>query len=239
MRPARKLTIAMLALVLAVVLTSCGGSAKSAAKATSSSSPAALLARSRSVLDATKSVHFALASTGISSSASTALVSGSGDLLRPDRLKGSFSIRVSGFEASVGIVVVGNTLYAKPPFASHYSATNPSTYGIGNPAQLLSPTNGVSSLLTSISHSVSKGSTRLAGELLDVVSGEVPGDKVPVLPDKNKSEPVQVTASIDPSSGQLRRIALVGPFTSASSSTTYTVTLTRYGEPVTVSAPTT
>jgi lipoprotein LprG len=167
------------------------------------------------------------------------LTGGTGDLVRPDELTGSFMVSDAGLDVSVAVVEVGGRFYAQPPFANHYSVTNPSTYGLTDPAQLLNPTTGVSALLTSMTGVHTEGQQRLSGELVDVIAGSVPGSQVPVLPDLDRATPVGLTASIDPQSGQLRRVALAGPFTKATATTVYTVTLTAYGEHVHVTAPAT
>jgi hypothetical protein len=224
---------------LAVVAGACGGSARGtthpAAKALP---PSVLLRRSRAVLDATRAVHFTLAGHDIVGS-SVELTAGSGDLVRPDELTGSFTVSSGGLSGSVGVVEVGGRFYAEPPFASHYSVTNPAGYGLGDPAALLDPTTGVSALLTSMTGVHAEGRRRISGELVAVIGGTIPGRLVPVLPDLARAVPVTLTASIDPTTAQLRQVSLAGPFTSAKATTTYTVTLTDYGEHVTVTAPAT
>jgi lipoprotein LprG len=232
----RRAAAAVAATVALPLLAACGGSGTSAtAKPVP---PQTLLRRSRNVVDATSAVHFVLSSTHVSGSA-IELTGGSGDLVRPDELKGSFTVTTGGLDAAVGVVEVGGKLYAEPPFASHYSVTNPATYGLGDPAQLLDPRTGVSALLTSMTDVRTQGEHRLAGELVEQISGMIPGREVPVLPDLRPSTPVTLTVSIDPATFQLREVTLAGPFTSASSTTTYTVTLSAYGEHVHVVAPAT
>jgi hypothetical protein len=58
-----------------------------------------------------------------------------------------------------------------------------------------------------------------------------------VLPDVNPSQPVTLVAAIDPKSRQVRQITLTGPFLSATSDSTFVVTLTKYDEAVTVTLP--
>jgi lipoprotein LprG len=124
------------------------------------------------------------------------------------------------------------------PFTSSYAEVNPSEFGLTNPANLLNPTTGVSGLLTDAAPGARlEPQQRLEGELVDVVSGTVPGTKVPVLPDANPSARVDLTAFIDPTSHQLRQVVLSGPFVSKTTTSTYTVTLTDYGEHVTVAPP--
>jgi lipoprotein LprG len=235
-----------------IALAACGGSSHhpQATKPTSSTptsvaaSPTSaatltapeLLTRSRAVLDKTPAVHFKLASSGIASGA-TALLSGNGDLVRPDELSGALLVTDSGVSVTIKVIALGGKFYALLPFAAHYQATNPKSYGLGNPAQLLSPTDGVSSLLTNMRNPRLDPSIRLDGELVDVVSGTVAGSKVPVLNDLDKAKPVSITADISPTSLQLRRVQMAGPFSKATTTTTYDVTLTAYGEHVTIRAP--
>lgn len=214
-----------------VAVAGCGGSTASPA----SSNPRTLLSDAKAVLDRSPSVHFVLTSAGATGSG-TIITGGSGDIARPDTMQGQFTVEQSGFSASIGILAKGAQFYAKLPFSSRYTATNPATYGVGNPAQLISPTSGLSSLLLVISQPRLGPTTRIGSEVVDQVEGTVPGSAVPVLPDANRSVPVAVTAAIVPSSHQLRRITLQGPFTSAAQST-YTVVLSNYGEAVHVTLP--
>lgn len=233
MRARRRAGAGLVAAVLA--LGACGHSSRAAAPTVST---ATLLARSRAVVDAAPAVHFTLSSQDVAGS-STELTGGTGDLVRPDELVGSFTVSASGLQASVGVVEVSGKFYAQAPFAAHYSLTNPASYGLGDPASLLNARTGVSSLLTSMSSVHAEGQQRISGELVDVVGGTVPGAAVPVLPDLERSVAVRLTVSIDPRSDQLRRVVLAGPFTARGVTTTYTVTLTDYGEHVDVRAPAT
>ena len=75
------------------------------------------------------------------------------------------------------------------------------------------------------------------GSCPDGISATVPGSSIPVLPDADPSAPVTMVAAIDPKTDQIRQIVLTGPFTSASSNSTYVVTLTNYSEAVTITLP--
>ncbi len=218
------------AAVLALAAAGCGGS-----PAPAPASAHALLLDAKASLDRSSSVHFVLTSQGATGSG-TIIAGGSGDIARPDQLQGQFSVEQSGFTASVSVVAGSGRFYVKLPFATSYTATNPTSFGIGNPAQLISPTNGLSSLLLAITQPRLAGTTRIGREVADQVQGTVPGASVPVLPDDNRALPVSVVADIIPSSHQLRRITLQGPFTSATPSS-YTLLLTNYGEAVHVTLP--
>ena len=222
---------AALAGAVAVAASGCGGS--SGASATRD--PRALLRAAKATIDRTPSLHFVLTSTGATGSG-TIITGGEGDIARPDQLEGSFTVEQSGLGASVGVMAGGGRFYVKLPFSSSYAATNPSTYGIGDPAQLIDPARGLSRLLLAISQPRLAGTTRIGSEVADQVEGTVPGASVPVLPDADRAAPVTVVAAVVPGSDQLRRLTLRGPFTSTSPST-YIVALTRYGEAVHITLP--
>ncbi|MGH9057280.1 MAG: LppX_LprAFG lipoprotein [Acidimicrobiales bacterium] len=198
--------------------------------------PNTLLSKAKAKLDSTQSVHFTLDGENVSNRG-TNLSGGSGDIARPDLLQGSFTVLVNGFEANVGVASKGGVFEAKLPFSKHYAVTKPSSFGLSDPSTLLDPNHGLSSLLSNASGPKVTRQERLSGELLDEVSFTVPGSTVPVLPDLKPSRPVGLVAAIDPSTYEVRQMVMTGPFTSASSNTTYTVTLTKYGEPVTVNLP--
>jgi lipoprotein LprG len=167
----------------------------------------------------------------------TNLIGGQGDLARPSSLRGSFSVAVSGFTASVKAVSVGDVFEAELPFAPHYTRTDPSNFGLTNPAELLDRTKGLTSLLTLAQNPQLGPPKRIGGELLDTVSYTVPGTSIPVLPDENPSQPVQLTVAVNPSNYELRSVTLVGPLTSAKSDSTYVLTLSNYNEQVDITLP--
>jgi lipoprotein LprG len=226
--PKRQLLIA--AGVAALVATACGGS--SAPKV----DPQTLLQRAKATVDAAPSAHFTVTSQNVTGSG-TDITGGQGDLARPDSLQGSFTVKINGFNASVKVVSKGGVFEAQLPFQTKYTRTNPANFGLTDPAQLLNPSNGLSNLLTVGTGAKSSGQERIAGELLDEVTTTVPGSSIPVLPDANPSQPVTLVAAIDPKTFQVRQITLTGPFTSATSNSTFVVALTNYGEAVTITLP--
>lgn len=196
-----------------------------------------LLSRAKTTLDAASAVHFTLSSHGVTGS-SLELVGGSGDLVRnPVSIQGTFTLSEDGIQVSAKVVSVGNTFEAQLPFHTGYEKTNPAAFGLTNPAELLNPHTGLTSLLNFAQNPTLGPSTRLDGELLDTVSFTVPGNSVPVIPDQAPSRPVELTVAVDPSSFELRSVTLVGPFTSATSDSTYVVTLSDYNEHVTITLP--
>lgn len=227
----RRVIIVVVAGLVIGLAGACGGHS-SAPKADAHT----LLHQAKATIDATQSVHFTLTSQGVSGGG-IELTGGEGDLVRPDQLQGSFMANISGFNATVKVVSKGGVFLAQLPFQNHYTRANPASFGLTDPTKLLDPTHGLSSLLTTCTGAVVTGQERIAGELLDEVTCMVPGSAIPVLPDANPSKPVTLVAAINPTSYQLRQITLTGPFTSATSNSTFVVTLTKYGEAVTITLP--
>lgn len=225
-RPA--LTVA--AGVLIATLTACGASTAPKVSAVQ------LLQKAKQTADSAAAVHFTLTSSNVSLSG-TNLVGGEGDLVRPSSLRGTFRVAVSGFTANVAVVSIGSVFEAKLPFAAHYAKTNPANFGLTNPAQLLDPDKGLTSLLTVAQDPKLGPSKRVGGELLYTISYTVPGSAVPVLPDADPSKPVQLTVAVNPSNDQLRSVTLTGPLTSATSDSTFVVTLSSYNEHVKITLP--
>lgn len=215
----------------AMGLSGCGGSS------TPHVSAATLLQKAKTTADAASAVHFVLTSSNVSLSG-TNITGGHGDLARPNSLEGSFSVAISGFTANVKVVSVGAVFEAELPFSTTYTKTDPAKFGLTNPAELLDPNKGLTSLLTLAQNPIVGPAKRVGGELLETVSYTVPGTTIPVLPDANPSKPVQLTVAIDPATFQLRSVTLTGPLTSATSNSTFVVTLSNYDEQVSITLPT-
>jgi lipoprotein LprG len=195
-----------------------------------------LLQNAKRTADAAPSLHFKLTSRDVSLN-STNITGGEGDLVRPDSLAGTFSVAVNGFVATVKVAAKNGVFEAELPFSTHYSRTNPANFGLQDPAQLFNPQTGLTKLLTLADHPTLGAQERLNGELLDTVTYQIPGASIPVLPDANPTQPVTMTVAINPSNYQMRAVTLVGPLTSATANSTYTLTLTNYDEHVTITLP--
>jgi len=227
--PLRGVAAFALGALLAVVGASCGSS-------TTKSDPRGLLQAARAAVNSSSSLHFTLTSTNVSTKG-TAITGGRGDLARPDQIEGSFSVTVSGFIADVMVASKGGVFEALLPFQRHFEITKPSAYGLTDPGQLMNQDTGLTRLLALAQGPRVTKSERLSGELLDAVAFSVPGSDIPALPDAKPAVPVELVAAIDPKSHELRQIQLTGPFTSATSNSTYLLTLTNYDEHVNITLP--
>ncbi len=212
----------------------CGGGAAAGAP-----SAATLLQRAKTAFDSTSAFHVRLTSSNVpSGSGGPLLTSASGDAVRPGSFRGTLGVELAGSPLEIPVVSIGGRLYAKLPFSGAYTEANPAQYGFGDPGRLLSPTTGISTLLPATRHAVLGSPVRVAGELLQSVSGTLPGRTVrAVLLDAQPSQPVDVTYDIATSTYQVREVVLTGPILAAGHDSTFTLLLTSYGEKVNVTPP--
>lgn len=195
------------------------------------------LTRAKQVVDRTPSLHFHLTSSNVVGSGPL-LTGGDGDAKRPDGFTGILHVTLNGFGADVDVVSVGGTLHAKLPFSGGYQVTDPKTYGFGDPAVLLDPNRGLSSLLPTAQQPSDAGLDRLNGEELQEITAALPGDRVAaLLTSADPSRDVTARIGISTATHQVRRVILTGPFFDKQQQSTFTVVLDRYGENVTVTAP--
>ena len=199
--------------------------------------PAQLLRDAKQSVNSAPALHFTLTSSGVTGSG-TLITGGQGDARRPNSFAGTLSVVAAGFPVTVNVVSTGGVFYAQTPLSPGFDRTDPSAYGFGDPAQLLDPNHGLSSLLTACSGATNKSADLLSGEQLDEVGCSMPGTLVAkLLTSADASQAVQATVGVDAGNHQLRRVVLVGPFFAKNSASTFTVVLDKYGENVTITPP--
>ncbi|HEU4912408.1 MAG TPA: LppX_LprAFG lipoprotein [Actinomycetes bacterium] len=198
---------------------------------------AGALAAAQERFDSATSAHFVLTSADLPPGRA-ALVGGEGVAARPPAFQGDLDVLLGGGTVTVSVISVGGTVYAKLPFATGYQETDPSAFGISDPATFLDPERGLSRLFTEMTDPKLAGQSRIAGDVVQKVTGKVPGEVVDeVLTTADPSAPVDVTLSLVDGTSELRRAVLTGPFFAADTQSTYTVVLDRYGEDVQIDAP--
>jgi LppX_LprAFG lipoprotein len=225
--PARVL-LAVLPLLLALTACSSGGG---------KNDPAASLAAARKTVDATPTMHVVLTSPDFTVSG-VRVASLEGSLARPDRFGGNLQILLAGSPITVPIYSAGGNTYARLPLTTSFTKVDPSTYGIGDPAGLLNPDTGLSSLLTAAQHPTVKTRDRINGEVVDEITASLPGSSLArILPGRTTTADVPATLAVTSSSHQLRRVVLTGAL-AGSATSTVTIVLDHYGEAVTIASPT-
>jgi hypothetical protein len=222
----RRIAIAATASLL--MLSGCG---------TPSLNATTLLQKTKGVLDGTSSFHFTLSSTNVTGSGPL-LTGGSGDMKRPASMSGTLNVSLSGFSVGVPVVSVGGTFSVKLPTDTRFTTADPADYGFADPAKLIDPTSGLSSLLLLCKSAQVESDDRYNGEALHEIGCTLPGAAVAaLLTSADPSQNIDATFGIDASSNQLRRVVLTGPFVAAGTNSTYTLILANYGENVSVTPP--
>jgi lipoprotein LprG len=221
---------AALAAGLLVALAGCGSSEPE-------ESAGDLLARAKTTLDDTSSLHFVLTSEGAPTTG-TALTGGEGDIARPSSFDGTLQVLAAGSSLDLAVVSVDGTVYAQLPFTSGFSVVDPAQFGFGDPGALLDPDTGISQFLAEAQSAGLGEERRVDGEVVREVTAEVPGDLVEdVLTSADPSQPVRALFSVATESGQLRRAELTGPFYAAGQDATFTIELSDPDADVEITAP--
>jgi lipoprotein LprG len=220
-----------LALMMVLGLAACGGS-----NSASVMTPAQLLAAAKAKVDAATSMHVTLTSNGIPDSVNGAL-GADGVGTHAPAFKGTLDARIAGFEARVDVVSLNKLLYVKLPFTSGFVQTDPKTYNAPDPAQLFAAQGGITTLLTATTNPVEGEKIRVGPDVLTTITGMLPGASVAkVLNVGDVTKTFKVTYGVTDPSGQLRTVTMTGPFYKGATST-YTLTLDKYGAPVEISKP--
>jgi lipoprotein LprG len=200
-------------------------------------SPTELLAKAKSTMDTTTSVHFLLSSSSVPGGGSR-LIGGEGVAARPPAFQGKLDVLINGGKVSIDVISVGGQVYAKLPFAPGFQKADPKTLGLSDPALLIDTRTGLSRLVADLKNPKAVGEARIDGEVVAQIDGEVDGQLVKnTLTSADPATPVKVKAYVVKDSGQLRRAVLTGPFFVKGTDSTFTLVLDRYGDKVSISAP--
>lgn len=230
-------TVAAWAVVL--VLSACSGGGGSGGKATTApTAPTAAdrLATAKKALDSATSVHLTLRSEGVPKQVDGVL-GADGDGTHAPAFKGTLEARLKGLQATVPVVAVDGGLWLKLPFSTSYLKVDPKDYNAPDPASFFAPGHGITSLLPKTKDPVFGSTERDGKEVVQTITGTLPGAAITgLLVVGDKAGTYTVRYSIVEDSGQLRTVALTGPFF-AGATCTYTLRLDRYGDPVEITKP--
>jgi lipoprotein LprG len=231
----------MLALCAVVVLAVAGCSDKkdSGGGNQSGGDAVALLTDAKKSIDDAASVHIVLTGRDLPDSAQT-LASGDGVATHAPAFKGKLTVKSGGSPIDAEVVAVGSKVYAKLSFTPSYIELPPSQLaGLGapDPAVLLDPAKGLTSVLPTIKDPKVKGETREGSKVLTEVTGSVQGKSLQgIFPKAPADQDFPSTFKIDKDSKQLVSATITGPFYAGATSS-YDITLDKYGEKVEITKP--
>jgi lipoprotein LprG len=229
-----------LALLMAAALAACSSAADTPAQAKKLTA-VQQLAAAKAKADAATSLHLTLRSSQIPDSANGVLgADGSGT--HAPAFKGTLDARISGFQVKVEVVAIDKVLYLKLPFTTEFAPVDPKQYNAPDPAKLFATEGGVTSLMTATTNPVEGKPTRSGADVLKTITGKLPGDSVvKLLNIGDAAKTFDVTYGITDPGGELRTVTMTGPFyqgaTSTAATSTYLLTLDKYGAPVAISKP--
>ena len=188
----RRLAVGASAVVLALAVTACSGdegasgNEKADADDSGEVSPEEVMAYAKELLDGTSGVEISLA-TDDEPDRDAFLKSATGTIIAdPPAFEGSADGRYMGFDASdIAIVSVDGDFYVDLPIRG-FDKLDPAELCAPDPAELLDPDSGVSSVLTA-AEDLEQGDSERGGpdneEVLTVYTGTVPGEAIKnVLP---------------------------------------------------------
>lgn len=228
--------VAALALLLA-------GCSDDGDEATASSAPppptaADRLAQAHDVLVDAGSVHLVLTGTELPEDETSYIISADGSgTMDPPAFDGTITAVVAGVQADIPTVALDGDLWVKLPYVPAHVNTDPDDLGVPDPATLFDPEVGLVGLLEQTQEPEFGEQARAGAEVVQEVVGTLPGQAVTDLLYVGDAESdFEVTYGLVEETWQVRTVEITGPFYPPATST-YTVTLDAYGEPVTVTQP--
>lgn len=231
----------LIALALAAATLTACSDGEDEAEATSAPPPpsaADRLAQAHDVLVGAGSLHLELTGSELPEDQSTYIISATGDgTMDPPAFDGSITAKLAGIQADVPTVAVDGELYVKLPYVPTHVRTDPADLGVPDPATLFDREAGLVSLLQDTEDPQFGERRREGAEVVQEVEGTLPGQVVRDLLRAGDAEAdFDVVYGLVEDDWQVRTVVITGPFYPPATST-YSVTLSSYGAPVTVTAP--
>lgn len=191
--------------------------------------PEKAITAAKTTLDETSGVTFAIVTDDLPAD-TLAMSEAEGTLTRAPAFDGSITVPIKGLSVSIDAVAVEGEIYAKLPFTTSFQTIDPESYGVPDPAGLLDPDTGISSLLAATEDLQAGDSIRGGADnrtILTEYSGVVPGDAVAgVLPGSEGEFEATYTISDD---GVLSEAVFTGHFNGEDvGANTYTLTIEEY-----------
>ena len=200
------------------------------------STPTEVLAAAKQTLDDTSGVHVVLATEKLPAGVS-GIVSADGIGTHPAAFEGDLKIAASGITADAEVVAVGGSVFAKLPFTTEFAEVDPADYGAPDPADLMAPEGGLSSLLTATEDPEEGSPAREGDTVLTEYTGTVPGDVVAtIIPSASAGSDFDVHFTIT-EENVLNEAEITGPFYPDSDDVTYTIRFDEYDTEREITAP--
>ena len=230
----RRHALVTLALLASTALTACSGGGEE--KKADTSGPE-VLAEAKQQLDDTSGVHLALTTPQLPDGVSGVL-SAEGDLTKAPAFEGELKVLFSGLSATVPVISVGGTVYAKiPPLQTRWDEVDPADYQAPDPATLIDPDKGVPNWLTAATNVETGDKKREGKTVVTVYTASIPGAAVrSAIPTAVAERSFDAEFRVD-DQGRLVGGTFTGPFYASGGDVVYDLTLTKYGLDKDIKAP--
>lgn len=220
-------------LLIVAALGGCGGSGSGTP---SDPSPESIVARTTTETGAQKSFHFKLeVRNPAPSNSGLSLTFADGDVIVPDRLKAKIAGTFNGIPITTQIVFAGPKQYLLNPLSKSWQSFNTST----SPIAFFSPAKGVLAAVKAATDLELDGTRTVGGVESYHLVGKIKARDVAGFLGNAPSD-LEADAEIDvgKDDGLLRKLTLSGPIAADEpDDAERTVTLSRFGEQVTIEAP--
>ncbi len=227
----------LLVLFLAALTAACGGGGNANSQGVSTQD---ILARAGQRLDTVKSVHFVAAIDGaayIDSARTVQLRSAEGDIVTPDQMQAKIKIAAGPANVDVSLIAVGPDKYQTNLFTGRWG---PAQTGFDySPTVLFDKERGLSSVVGKLREVERLPDEKVGDQGAYHLRGKVDRATIePMTSGAIDGDPVTAELWIAKDSSNLSKLVLTEPPTPGKAKpTTWTLTLDRYDQPVTISRP--
>ncbi len=223
-------------LVATTLLVASGLSACAGDEGADELSPEDRLAAAKTLLDDAAGVQINLQADKLPP-AVNGLLSAEGVGTHAPAFEGDIQVAAAGITARAEVIAVDGEVYAILPFTTDFAPIDPADYQAPDPAALMEPEGGLSSLLTS-AESVEEGEQIRDGDVvLTEFTATIPGDVVAgVIPSAQADADFETSFTLD-DADQLAEVTMSGPFYPGADPVTYTIAFSRYGVTKDITAP--
>lgn len=224
-------TLTGCALAASLVLSGCASDARE-----NSQSPEEALAAAKKTLDETSGVRVSLSTEKLPPTVD-GIVKAEGVGTHDPAFQGDLKVASGGITADVPVIAAQGKVFAKLPFTTRFVEVDPAAYAAPDPAGLMEPDGGLSSLLTA-AEDVEEGKQVRDGEdVLTSYSGTVPGQVVAsIIPSATASSDFDARFTVD-DRDRLHEAVLTGPFYPKAGDVTYTISFDEYDTTADIKAP--
>lgn len=217
-------------LALALAVTGCGGSTEGGGDGAST---ADRLAEAKKTLDETEGVRIKLSAPKLPSSVSGVL-SAEGIGNHQPAFDGKIKAFQSGLSLTVPVIAVDDKVYVN---LGSWQAIDPKQFSAPDPAALMSPDAGLSSILTEATGVSAGKEARDGKDKVTTFTGKIPGKVMTnIIPSASDSTDFAAKFTLN-QDNELVKATMTGEFYPDTEDITYTLTFTDYGTSKTIKAP--